>query len=657
MIDRVFAERYEIQEHLGGGGMAHVYKAWDRKLERAVTVKILRDSLTTDEEFVRRFRREAQAIACLSHPNIVNVYDVGREGETDYIVMEYIHGPTLKEVIRRRAPLAPEEAIDLAKQICDALEHAHEQGIVHRDIKPHNILLTRNGRVKVTDFGIARSITQSTMTMTMERTIVGSVHYLSPEQAKGVPVDAKSDIYALGVVLYELLSGRLPFEGDTPIAVALQQIQQTPPALTEVNPQVPAALQEIVLRALEKDPARRYRNARAFKEDLENVFTGQIIGRLPVPDDDSPTMRIGSDLAKLLQAAPLPQQPQPLPQLPPQPFREELQATLPPGGMEMPVMAPNGEEQNQRRKKKRNILIGSVAAMVLVLVGLFWAWKSYMNVPEVKVPDVVGRHHLEATSILQRANLTFTPTTAYSPTVAKDYVISQDPPGGDQLVKQGREIRLTISLGPRNVKLPDVTKKFQQEAMALLQEDFKIEIDEQIHAQIPAGIVIAQFPPGNTEQATGSTVRLTISKGAGEKKPLPNVIGYKVQEAQAKMEELKIDVKLKADETSDAPVGTIVAQDPPPETLVKIGDVVTLTYSGAPATPAPKTLSVTIPVPNDGKEHLVRLVLQDKNGNRQEVYSGKHRGGEAVTKEISYTGETLIQGYVDTTKFLEKTVR
>ncbi|WP_170291551.1 Stk1 family PASTA domain-containing Ser/Thr kinase [Heliobacterium mobile] len=633
MMGRLFGNRYEIVELLGSGGMAQVYKAWDKLLERAVTIKLLRETLTSDEEFVRRFRREAQAVAGLSHPNIVNVYDVGREGDIDYIVMEFIDGPTLKEVIRSRAPLPPEEAVELGKQISDALEHAHERGIIHRDIKPHNILLNRNGRVKVTDFGIARSVAQNTMTM--DRTIVGSVHYLSPEQARGLPVDEKSDIYSLGVVMYELLSGRVPFQGETPIAVALQQIQQTPPPLTTVNQRIPQSLENVIFRAMEKEPSRRYANAQAFRKDLENVFSGKIVGRLPVKDDDSPTMR----------------------------FDNVIDTSIPVLVNEEAEPVEDGKEKLKAKAKplqKRQIglWIGSLIALAIVLFGLTYAWQQYMSVPEATVPKVTGMRHIDAIKALQAAGLEYQINEVNHPDVAKEIVISQDPPENTK-VKKTRVVVLTVSKGQKVVKVPSVVGMSQRDAVVALQQaNFNVEVIEQSDDKIPPGTVISQTPGANAEQPVETVVRLAVSKGQGQdaKGTMPSLVGTKLADARAKLEPLSVDLKLKTQENSGLEAGTILAQDPAPNSPVKPGDPVLLTVSGtaAPAQTA-KTTSVSFLIPNDGKDHMVKIVVQDSRGNR-EVYNRQHHAGETVNQEVSYTGKGTIQAYSDAVMVLNRQV-
>ncbi|SFG35063.1 serine/threonine protein kinase [Planifilum fulgidum] len=272
MEGRKLGGRYEILYRVGGGGMAVVYKAKDLLLNRYVAIKVMNESLSNDTEFIRRFSREAQAAASLSHPNVVNVYDVGREGHIHYIVMEYVEGPTLKEYIQESGPLPPEEAVYIATQICDALAHAHDNQIIHRDIKPHNILLGYNGRVKVTDFGIARAATSSTITQT--GSVMGSVHYFSPEQARGGVIGEKSDLYSLGIVMYEMVTGELPFDGDSAIGIALKHLQEQAVEPRQLRPDLPDDVNRVILKALEKDPNQRFASARAMMQELQYILHG-----------------------------------------------------------------------------------------------------------------------------------------------------------------------------------------------------------------------------------------------------------------------------------------------------------------------------------------------------------------------------------------------
>ncbi|MHB8158126.1 MAG: protein kinase domain-containing protein, partial [Desulfocucumaceae bacterium] len=347
MIGKMLGNRYEILEQLGGGGMAIVYKGRDTILTRLVTIKLLRPEYTLDEDFVMRFRREAQSVASLSNPNIVSIYDVGRENDMHYLVMEYIDGEDLRSIIKREGPLDPATAVRIARQICDALDHAHDNKIVHRDVKPHNILITRTGRAKLTDFGIAREA--SAATLTTSDTIIGSVHYLSPEQARGEVPDPGSDIYSLGVVLYEMLSGSLPFTGDSPIAIALKHIQSDPEPLRRKNNKIPESLEWVVMKALNKDPEKRFKSAREMSFKLEEALLG---------DDADITRVIAVD-------------------------REEMR-----------TLKAQGRNNPPGVTKPRRRLSPAGWAAIIIFIGLLvaagaYGYNMFVNVPEVSVPNVV----------------------------------------------------------------------------------------------------------------------------------------------------------------------------------------------------------------------------------------------------------------------------
>lgn len=301
-MSKVLSDRYEIIEKIGVGGMAIVYKAKDLLLNRVVTIKVLREQFASDDDFVRRFRREAQSAASLSHPNIVSIYDVGKDGDTEYIVMEYVEGQNLKELIRNYAPLSSEQSINLARQIAEAIRHAHEHHIIHRDIKPHNILVTADGRAKVTDFGIARAVSAATMTHTGD--IIGSVHYLSPEQAKGVQTNEQSDLYSLGIILYELLTGKVPYDGETPVAIALKHLQENPVPPSQLNPRISQGIENVILKAIAKAPERRYQTAVEFVEDLNHIQNGEPIRKIERPlEEDLDSTRIHKSLSNGVNAA------------------------------------------------------------------------------------------------------------------------------------------------------------------------------------------------------------------------------------------------------------------------------------------------------------------------------------------------------------------
>jgi len=375
MIGRVLSNRYELLERVGGGGMAFVYRARDVRLNRIVAVKILSPHFTGDEDFVRKFRREAQAAASLSSPSIVGVFDVGQDGDVHYIVMEFLHGKTLKQVINETGHLAVPEVLQIGKQIAEALQVAHKHGVVHRDIKPHNIMLTADGHVKVTDFGIARAVTGSTLTET--GAMVGSVHYISPEQARGGIVGELSDIYSLGVVLYELLTGKVPFEGDTMFSIALKHLQEQPRSIRELNPNVPAAVERIVLKAMSKDQASRYQSADELASDLKRLLLAndQQVSLQGLVGELEPVAQDTTELEKTRVA----------------PVKNTTQEESP---------AP----KRRRRPWWHYLLLGGGLAFLAAVVALFIMFRPGAV---VEVPNVVGHSLSDAQRILADYKLGF----------------------------------------------------------------------------------------------------------------------------------------------------------------------------------------------------------------------------------------------------------
>jgi serine/threonine protein kinase/beta-lactam-binding protein with PASTA domain len=604
MIGHTLSGRYELLARVGGGGMALVYKARDLLLNRFVAVKVLRQQFTHDEDFVKRFRREAQAAASLSHPNIVSIYDVGQVEDTHYIVMEYIDGANLNEIIRDRAPLQSDEAVKITAQICDALEHAHHNQIIHRDIKPHNILIGNNGRVKVTDFGIARAVTSSTITQT--GSVVGSVHYFSPEHAKGVATGEKSDIYSLGIVLYQMLTGRLPFLGESPISVALKHLQDTFEQPRKVNPHIPQSVENIILRAMRKNPQERYQSAREMHRDLESCLLPQRINELPVhfesdEDDDA-------DKTRVIPA-----------------IRADMRNTL-----EAPAIktSNNGDRWNSEgldEPKRKWIVPTILAVLAIVLIGvLVWAvaaLKGQFSTHDVRVPTVLGMTKDVASATLTKAGLTMDPTLEeVSSEADKGKVIKQSKMDVD--VKQGSPIQLTIGTGKKLSDMPDLAGKLFNEAKTALMDmgvsEANILPSEKFDASVP-GTVLNQFPKAKTQfDPTTETVTLTISKGE-ETFPMPNLINSTEAEAKAIIE--KNNLKLPANkityEPSYSPKGKVFKQFPADQNeKVTPGTEISIWISsGYPADSRTQPLNVTVSPAVEGQESTIHIMYSDATGD------------------------------------------
>lgn len=492
MLGKILGGRYELIEKTGGGGMAVVYKAKCHLLKRYVAVKVLRPDLVDNEEFVTRFKRESQAVASLSHPNIVNMYDVGQEGEIHYIVMEYVDGMTLKDYIKKEGRLTSEEAIRIASQICSALHHAHENNIVHRDIKPQNILINKEGTAKVADFGIARAVTSSTVTMAGAN-VIGSVHYFSPEQAKGSYVDKKSDIYSLGIVLYEMVTGVVPFEGDSAISVALKHIQEqvTPPG--EINPDIPKSIQYIIQRAIEKKLENRYHDASEMLDDLKRALEepdGSYVKR--VTEDDQAT-RVIPRLDEL---------------------GEQTHSTE-----YYDIQSQEGETLDKRRSWV--LVTFSIVAAAAVLLVLFMVIRTIYNqnfaLRDTQVPSIEGYDEATARQILKEKGLLFTiDEWKYDNSTPEGRVISQNPQEGTK-VKTNSTVSVIMSNGVKTITVPYVINKSQRNAEIELENiGLKVGQPEYVNSDIASGYVVKQEPEAYREVPQGTEVSLFISKGPEE---------------------------------------------------------------------------------------------------------------------------------------------
>ncbi len=627
MLGRLLGNRYEILEQLGGGGMAVVYKGRDIILSRLVTIKLMRSEFTSDEDFVRRFRREAQAVASLSHPNIVSIYDVGREGEMHYLVMEYVDGEDLRSIIKRQGYLDPVKAVRIARQVCDALDHAHENNIVHRDVKPHNILITRAGRAKLTDFGIAREATAATVTTT--DTIIGSVHYLSPEQARGELAGPKSDIYSLGAVLYEMLTGTVPFTGNSPISIAIKHIQDSPEPIAAKRPGIKPELERVVMRALHKEPDRRFDSAREMSFQLEEALAG----------DDGDTTRIIAIDRGGMQAL-------------------KLTGQYPgaAGGM------GNGH-QNLTNPSRRLRPAGWALLFILVALmagGGLYGFYRFIKVPEVMVPGVVGKPLQEAREILTGKGLQVRVKDQFNSTVREGLVIAQDHGPNDPPVKINRVITLTVSKGADLRTVPNLVKLSIIDARTkVLEAGFELEEppSEVASSEIEKGFVVSQQPAAYAKEPRGSKVSVTVSKGreVADKK-VPDLKGLSFDQAGSKLAELKLELDRDVVYQTSAEYlkGQILSQFPGAGEMAVEGSVVKVTVSSGPGSAA-RDARVSIQVPNDGKVHVVKIVVTDVRGTSHE-YVRSHNPGDRVVEDVRYWGKAVIAVYIDDKKIKEQTL-
>lgn len=562
-MNKILSNRYEIIEKIGSGGMAIVYKAKDLLLNRIVTIKVLREQFTADEEFVRRFRREAQSAASLSHTNIVSIYDVGKDEETEYIVMEYVEGQNLKDIIRNYAPLSTEQTVELGIQIAEAIHHAHEHQIIHRDIKPHNILVTEDGRIKVTDFGIARAVTAATVTHTGD--IVGSVHYLSPEQARGVQTNEQSDVYSLGIILFELLTGRVPYDGETPIAIALKHLQEQAVPPSKFNPRVSLALENVVMRAIAKGSEQRYPSAKELLVDLRKVQSGLPVQKVEgIEEHDLESTRIHRSLSN------------------------GVNSTL--EGQAQENSKEKTTSKNTGKKLPKPWLWAVLVVVLLAIGGLAYAGVAWLNVGTTEVPSLVGKTITDADVFARQRNLTLDPATEeeYSDTIEKGRITRTDPEEG-AVVKEGRAIKIWISLGSEQVKIPDFkTGTYTQEAaintlksMGFSEDNITVQVDQ--NSALPKGIVVDQDPAPGSDWPKNSYVKLTVSAGKVEKSvPLASVIGHSPAEAQALLDQYNLTLIFEYKDSTEYPRDVVMDMNPKPETMVKAGDVVTIVVSRGP---------------------------------------------------------------------------
>ena len=569
---KLLGNRYEMIEKVGNGGMSTVYKAIDKVLKRNVAVKILRDEFTTDEEFIKRFEAEAQSAARLTDANIVSIYDVGVDGNLYYIVMELIQGKTLKEIIiEERGPLPWKWSVNVAIQIASALEMAHKNNIVHRDIKPHNIIITEDGIAKVTDFGIAKAVSNSTITAF--GTTIGSVHYFSPEHARGGFTDAKSDLYSLGVVMYEMVTGKVPFDADTPVSVALKHMQEEPEEPIEMNPNVPVAINKIIMKALQKDTTLRYQSASEMLRDLKKSLKnpeGDFIEEMEY-DATARTQKINLD------------------------EYGEIEEDIP-NSRSRKGKKEGKFKQFIKNHKVISTIVGLILLFSLSLGGTLFAL-NVTNPAEVEMPNVVGLSKEEAQKEVEVAKLKFeVEKEEYNKEIPEGHVISQNPTYMERFnkVKEGSTVSVVISKGQEKATVPNVKGKEKEEAIKLIEEaKLKAEVIEETSKTVKEGFVISQETEPDTEAFAGDTIKIHVSTGTGIKEvTVVSVIGQDEATAKKTLEDLGLKVNVTYN-TSTSDNGKVAKQSIEDNKVVDEGTSITLTVNKVAET---KNLSVNINV-------------------------------------------------------------
>ena len=612
LIGKIIGNRYEILEEAGNGGMATVYRAKDHVLNRNVAVKVLKDEFTTDSDFIKRFNTEAQSAAGLSHANIVSIYDVGHEEENNlyYIVMELIKGKTLKEIINKDGSLSWKWSVNIAIQIASALELAHKNGIVHRDIKPHNIIITEDGVAKVTDFGIAKAVSNSTMTAF--GTTIGSVHYFSPEQAKGSITDAKSDLYSLGVVMYEMLTGKVPFDADTAVSVALKHMQEEPAQPIELNEEIPSAVNDIVVKAMQKDPTNRYQSATEMLADLSKA--------LKDPDGDFVIIE-NKD-----------------------------------GGYTRIMQAVTDDRVKESKKAKKGFFkehpktkaLVAVLSLILLFVVVFLITKTILDggiTKKVEIPNLVGKTQEEAEEIINDSKLKLEiGESQASATVEEGKIISQEPPFKKQeKIKQGSTIKIILSIGPETTELPDFKDKSIEDVREEANKIGLILKEESENSDsVKEGNVISQDIKAGTLVKSGDTVVVKVSSGV-KKTTVPTVVDMDEGTAKATLSNAKLKANVLYTSDEEKTDGKVILQSIEQGKSVAEGTTIDITVNKIEK--VTKTVNLKINIPQSVSENNNTKVKENETEQTEEETKTKNVLVTVyVNGKIQVSGKSVVPG-------------
>ncbi|MBW8351805.1 Stk1 family PASTA domain-containing Ser/Thr kinase [Bacillus sp. IITD106] len=624
LLGKRISGRYKLLQMIGGGGMANVYLAHDMILDRDVAIKILRLDFAHEDEFIRRFQREAQSATSLTHENIVSIYDVGEEDDIYYIVMEYVDGMTLKQYIQYYHPIPLEQTLDIMKQLTSAISHAHQNHIVHRDIKPQNILIDHNGHVMITDFGIAMALSATSITQT--NAVLGSVHYLSPEQARGGMATKKSDIYSLGIVMFELLTGRLPFSGESAVSIALKHLQSETPSPRRWNPDIPQSVENIVLRATAKDPFVRYESADEMERDLETAldFDRMNEPKFTIPEDIDATKAIPIITAE----------------------HESSNNDKTVHHKKEQVKNSTVPDKKPKRKKKWPWIIGIFLTLVLLsLVFLMYVLPAIQNAKNVEIPDVSGKEYDDAVVLLVDKGLKIgNKISTASDEVPEGEVIKTNPKAGRE-VKKGFTVDIYVSTGKNKFKLEDYTGKNIDEVKRILESEgfTNFNIDE-IHDESQVGTILEQSPSPNSEVIPEETTLSFVVSLGEEKITLKDLSGYDTKGLENYGEFTGLYIDMSKEEYNDTvPKGNVISQNPAPETQLSKGDRVSVVISKGKEEIPPKSVTRKVTIPYQPTEEGVPQVIVI----RIEDYNHPSMSDPAETFEITKTEERELQFMIE----------
>lgn len=654
MKGAIFHNRYEILDVLGAGGTSIVYKARDIVLNRLVTLKILREQYANDDQFVRRFKHEAQAVACLSHPNIVSIYDVVFDSDSHYLVMEYVEGCTLKQYLDQKGVLPVNETLYIMHQLMDALDHAHKHNVIHRDIKPHNILLDAHMNVKVTDFGIAVAISDITQTYTKD--IMGSVHYMSPEQVKGIAITEASDIYSAGVVMYEMLTGTLPFGGENAISVAMQHVQNEVEPPHKINPTVPIELSYVVMKALRKDPSMRFGSAKEMQAALSNPArfmneNSTVAGVFGASADDMNTKTMNNVMTGAEQQESYVKE---------EPKKRGLssfifdEVEVDENGNEIGEPKKKSASKSRPHKKKsgsnKKIIILIIAALCVIGIGAFAASSLLGGGKTVEMPDVVGKQLEDAVKELEAKEIDYTVEYKTNEEIddgteyEEDEVVEQSVDPGTE-IKTGKTVKLTVCSGSGPIEVPNVLGEKVENAQSILVEAGLNVVIKEEESDEEAGTVLEQSLKAGSEAEKGDTITIVVSKEA--KVDVPNLESLSLEDAEAELKKYGLKLGNVTQKNSDSySPNQVMSQDVAPNSSVKKGTTVNVVVSSGPAVKK-TTVTVSYTIPADENTHSVQIVVTDDTGSNVVSSGNSYKGGDTISQKVTIVGNGTAEIVVD----------